>query len=135
MFIVVALLIPLILWIHPLNMIKNYKREKAYGKLMLQEEANEMMEDYPYDLSKRYSEVFKLLWLTFLYSELLPLGSFLTLAGLFAYYWVDKYNFLRSCNRKPGISGKMTLMAMKSIDATLFLVPAGAFLFDLILRH
>lgn len=93
------------------------------------------MEDYPYDLSKKYSEVFKLMWLTFLYAELIPLGSFLTLIGLFAYYWVDKYNFLRSCTRKPGISGKMTILAVKSIDATLFLVPAGGFLFDLILRN
>lgn len=94
-----------------------------------------MMEDYPYDMSKKYSEVFKLIWLTFLYAELIPLGSFLTLIGLFCYYWVDKYNFLNSCTRKPGISGKMSLLAVKAIDATLFLVPAGSLLFDLMLRH
>ncbi len=93
------------------------------------------MEDYPYDMSKKYSEVFKLMWLTFLYAELIPLGSFLTMMGLVLYYWVDKYNFTHSCSRKPGISGKMTLLAVKFIDATLFLVPAGAFLFDLMLRH
>ncbi len=29
----------------------------------------------------------------------------------------------------------MSLLALKSIDTTLFLVPAGAFLFDLMLRH
>lgn len=101
---------------------------------MRQDEANEIMEDYPYDMSKKYSEVFKLMWLTFLYSELIPFGSFLTLFGLIFYYWVDKYNFVRSCTRKPGISGKMTLLAVKSIDVTLFFVPAGAFLFDLMLR-
>lgn len=66
---------------------------------------------------------------------MIPLGSFLTILGLFFYYWVDKNNFVKSCTRKPGISGKMTLLAVKSIDATLFLVPAGAFLFDLMLRH
>jgi hypothetical protein len=93
-----------------------------------------MMEDYPYDMSKKYSEVFKLMWLTFLYAELIPLGSFLTLAGLFFYYWVDKYNFVKSCTQKPGISGKMTLLAVKLIDATLFMVPGGSFLFDLMLR-
>lgn len=74
------------------------------------------------------------MWLTFLYSELIPLGSFLALLGLTLYYWVDKYNFIHTCTRKPGISGKMTLVAVKAIDATLFLVPAGSFLFDLILR-
>lgn len=75
------------------------------------------------------------MWFTFLYAELIPLGSFLTLVGLFFYYWVDKCNFVKSCTRKPGISGKMSLFAVKSIDATLFLVPAGSFLFDLMLRH
>lgn len=75
------------------------------------------------------------MWLTFLYAELIPLGSFLTMAGLVFYYWVDKYNFVNSCTRKPGISGKMSLLAVKSIDATLFMVPAGSFLFDLILRN
>lgn len=75
------------------------------------------------------------MWITYLYAELIPLGSFLTILGLFFYYWVDKYDFVNSCTRKPGISGKMSLLAVKSIDATLFLVPAGAFLFDLMLRH
>ncbi len=93
-----------------------------------------MMEDYHYDMSKKYSEVFKLIWLTFLYSQLIPLGSFLAIYGLVLYYWVDKYNFVHSCTRKPNISGKMTLLAVKSIDATLFMVPAGSFLFDLMLR-
>lgn len=41
---------------------------------------------------------------------------------------------MRSCTRKPGISGKMSLLAMKAIDGTLFLVPGGGFLFDLMLR-
>lgn len=94
-----------------------------------------MIEDYHYDMSKKYSEVFKLMWITFLYVELIPLGSFLTIIGIVFYYWVDKYNFVKSCTRKPGISGKMTLLAVKSIDMTLFLVPAGSFLFDLMLRH
>jgi hypothetical protein len=56
------------------------------------------------------------------------------LIGLVFYYWVDKYNFVKSSTRKPSISGKMSLLAVKSIDAILFMVPAGSFLFDLILR-
>jgi hypothetical protein len=40
MFFVVALLIPLILWIHPFNIYKSWKRDKVYGTLMRQEEAN-----------------------------------------------------------------------------------------------
>jgi hypothetical protein len=38
---------------------------------------------------------------------------------------VDKLNFLRRSAIKTGISGKMAILALKSLDATLFLAPAG----------
>ena len=63
---------------------------------MTQKQANQLVEPYPYMLGKRYAEVFEIIWFTFLYSELIPLGSFLMLVGLMLYYWVDKYNFLRT---------------------------------------
>jgi hypothetical protein len=47
------------------------------------------------------------------------------LIGLILYYWVDKYNFLRRSVLKSGISGKMTILGLKSLDATLFLTYAG----------
>lgn len=74
------------------------------------------------------------MWFTFLYSELIPLGSFLVLIGLILYFWVDKYNFLRKSVLKSGISGKMAILGLKSLDATLFLPSAGQLLFDWILR-
>jgi hypothetical protein len=74
------------------------------------------------------------MWFTFLYSELIPLGSFLILIGLVLYYWVDKYNFLRRSALKEGLSGKITILSLKSLDATLFLAPAGRALFDWILH-
>lgn len=36
-----------------------------------------------------------MMWFTFLYADLIPVGSFMILFGLFAYYWIDKYNLLR----------------------------------------
>lgn len=74
------------------------------------------------------------MWFTFLYSELIPLGSFLTLIGLSLYFWIDKYNFLHRSTLKAGLSGKMAILGLKSLDATLFLSPAGAVLFDLLVR-
>jgi hypothetical protein len=75
------------------------------------------------------------MWFTFLYSSLIPLGSFLTLIGLILYYWVDKYNFLRRSVLKAGLSGKMAIMGLKSLDATLFLAPAGSILFGFIIHQ
>lgn len=65
------------------------------------------------------------MWFTFLYSKLIPLGSFLVLIGLVIYYWVDKYNFLRRSTLKSGISGKMAILGLKALDVTLFLTNAG----------
>ena len=65
------------------------------------------------------------MWFTFLYSDLLPLGVFLVLIGLVLYYWIDKYNFLRRSTVNNRVSGKMAILGLKSLDATLFLRPAG----------
>lgn len=51
------------------------------------------------------------------------------------YYWVDKYNFLRQSSIKTRVSGKMAILGLKSLDATLFLCPAGEMLFSAILRQ
>lgn len=55
MFFVVALLIPLVLSVEPYDIFKNYQRSKVYDTLIRQEEANIMIEDFPYDMSKKYS--------------------------------------------------------------------------------
>jgi hypothetical protein len=73
------------------------------------------------------------MWFTFLYSKLIPLGSFLIVIGLIMYYWVDKYNFLRRSALKEGLSGKMAILGLKSLDVTLFLPHAGSLLFQWIL--
>jgi len=75
------------------------------------------------------------MWFTFLYSELIPMGSFLVLIGLFLYFWVDKFNFLRRSAYKGGVSGKMSLLSLKSLDATLFLAPAGRVLFSYVMHN
>jgi hypothetical protein len=65
------------------------------------------------------------MWFTFLYSELIPIGSFLSLIGLFLYYWIDKYNFLKRSAIKSRVSGKMAILGLKSLDATLLLTHTG----------
>ncbi len=136
MFFITAFIIPLIWFIHPYNIIKNLKRKKLKDKKFInQKMANEIVEYYPYVLGKRYAEVFEIMWFTFLYSQLIPLGSFLVLIGLVLYYWVDKYNFLRKSAVNTRVSGKMAILGLKSLDATFFLCPAGQFLFSLLIRN
>ena len=56
MFFVTAFFVPLVWLIHPCYLLKKLKREKHYNKLLIdQETANELIEDFPYDLGKRYA--------------------------------------------------------------------------------
>lgn len=93
------------------------------------------MEPTHYDLGKRYAEIIEIMWFTFLYSTLIPLSSFISLAGMFLYYWVDKYTLLRKSTLRGEVSGKFVLTGMKLLDLTLILRPIGELVFDIQLRH
>ena len=74
------------------------------------------------------------MWFTFLYATLIPLGTFLSCAGLMLYYWVDKYNLLRRSAIKTEVSGRLVIESMNLLDLTLLLLPLGSILFDLQVR-
>lgn len=92
------------------------------------------MEDFPYDMGKRYAEVLETMWFTFLFASLIPFGNFLTLIGLLIYYWVDKYNLLRRSKVENIIGSKLPINAVKLMELTLFWKPLGEIIFDIRLR-
>lgn len=93
------------------------------------------MEDYPYDIGKRFAETIETLWFTYLYATLIPMGSIISAVGLGYYYWVDKYNLLRVHSMQTHISGNYLSMILKFLDLTLLLKVLGALLFDYQLRN
>jgi hypothetical protein len=74
------------------------------------------------------------MWFTFLYSTLLPVGAIITIFGLLAYYWVDKYNLLRRSSINRQISGNLIKKSLNLLDFTLFFKPVGSAIFDKHLR-
>jgi len=92
------------------------------------------MEDFPYDMGKRYAEILETMWFTFLYASLVPFGSFLTLLGLMIYYWVDRYNLLRRSKIENMIESKLPLRAVKLMELTLLWKPLGELIFDIKIR-
>lgn len=83
------------------------------------------MEDTPYDVGKRYAEVIEIMWFTRLYASLIPIGAILSLFGLSIYYWVDRYNLQYRSTLHYEVSGKMIRLALKLLDISLMLGPAG----------
>ena len=71
-----------------------------------------------------------MMWFTFLYSTLIPIGAVITCCGLLFYYWVDKYNLLRRSRIPGNISAKLVLTCMTLLDFTLILRPIGSIIFD-----
>jgi hypothetical protein len=70
------------------------------------------------------------MWFTYLYADLIPIGSFVILIGLFLYYWVDKYNLLRRSYVKDHVSGDLAKKSLFLLDLTLLFKPLGSILFD-----
>jgi hypothetical protein len=83
------------------------------------------MELPEYSMGKRYAEIIKTIWFTFLYSELLPFGVIYSVTGLILYYFVDKYVLLYKCSVKESVSSKLSRTMITVLEFTLVLKPAG----------
>jgi len=74
------------------------------------------------------------MWFTFLYVDLIPIGTLLIMIGLMIYYWIDKYNLLRRASVDGNMSGQIVVGALKLLDAVLFWRFAGELIFDIQIR-
>jgi multisubunit Na+/H+ antiporter MnhG subunit len=83
------------------------------------------MEDYPYDIGKRYAEIIEIMWFTYLYSSLIPIGAMLALIGFIMYYFIDKYNLLRRSSIANTIESKLSLLSIRLMEMTLVWKPVG----------
>jgi hypothetical protein len=103
---------PVIWIIDPWSIAKDYYRnqelEKGEHSLLTQQEANELMEKPDYLSAKRYADIMKTMWFTFFFGTAIPLGLPLSWAGLFGYYWADKYNLLYRRTVKESISDELS---------------------------
>jgi hypothetical protein len=61
----------------------------------------------PYDLSERYTNMTKVLFMTFYYSMIFPAAYFLAGATLAVHYWVDKFCLLRVWAPAPELGGSI----------------------------
>lgn len=62
------------------------------------------MEEPDYLSAKRYSDVMKTMWFTFMYGTAIPLGTLFSAIGITFYYYIDYYNILRRRTVKESIS-------------------------------
>lgn len=79
---------------------------------------------YPeYNLAKRYADVIKIIWFTFMYGNLIPIGNLFSVVCLILYYWIDKYNLLRKSSLMPYISNELSDKMLNLLDMVLIIKP------------
>lgn len=135
MFMINSLFVPILWLINPSYLAYRYNKWKSFGqKCYTQAEANSIMERPPYDVGKRYGEVLEIMWFTFLYLSLIPIGGIFSCFGLAFYYWIDKYNLLRRSSIHSSVSGQLMKLTLKMLDFTLVLRVVGELIFDYQIR-
>ena len=83
------------------------------------------MEQPDYLSAKRYSDVMKTMWFTFLYGSTIPLGSFVSCIGLILYYHIDKYNLLFRRTVKESISKDLSIYMINQLELIVFFSAFG----------
>ncbi|EAR87534.2 transmembrane protein, putative (macronuclear) [Tetrahymena thermophila SB210] len=132
-----AILPPLVWIINPYQIYKENKRKKqlqlAKQKMcfLTQQEANELMEEYPYIQGKRYADIMKTMWFTFLYAPCIPLGNFFSMFNLVIYYYIDKYNILRNSTVKENLSKEVSLQMTENLEYITVFFALGNFTFSI----
>lgn len=136
MFIFNAYLSPIVFMFNPYNFFSWIKRKIYYGnQYYTQQQANKLMEMPEYSMGKRYAEIIKTIWFTFLYVELLPFGVVYSLTGIILYYFTDKFTLTYNACVKSSVSSELSRTMVTVLDFTLVLKPVGELIFDYQLRH
>ena len=83
------------------------------------------MEHTNYFQAKRYTDIMKTMWFTFLYGNAIPIGIVLSLLGLVCYYWVDKYNVMRRRTVKENLSKDVSIGMIELLEMTIIFCGFG----------
>ncbi|CAD8147563.1 unnamed protein product [Paramecium octaurelia] len=119
-FVLNAIFPPFIWFVDPWSLCKNIWRKYIISKgekaLLTQQEANKLMEEPDYLSAKRYSDVMKTMWFTFMYGTAIPLGTLFSAFGILIYYFVDYYNILRRRTVKESISIQLSTEMIEMLE-------------------
>ncbi|CAD8069040.1 unnamed protein product [Paramecium sonneborni] len=119
-FVLNAIFPPFIWCVDPWSFCKNIWRKYIMSKgdraLLTQQEANKLMEEPDYLSAKRYSDVMKTMWFTFMYGTAIPLGTLFSAFGILIYYFVDYYNILRRRTVKESISIQLSTEMIEMLE-------------------
>lgn len=74
------------------------------------------MERTSYTMGKRYADIMKTMWFTFLYSPALPLATPWSILGLSIYYFADKHNVIARRTIKESIGMGLSIEMIELLE-------------------
>jgi len=79
------------------------------------------MEQVAYTMGKRYADIMKTMWFTFLYCSCIPLGTLWSILGLSIYYHADKHNVVVRRTIKDIIGADLSIEMIEMLEFSIFL--------------
>jgi len=76
-------------------------------------------------MGKRYADIMKTMWFTFMYSPAIPIAPLYSLLGLIIYYWADKYNALNRRHISEGVGKELSIQMIELLEVILILHAFG----------
>ena len=83
------------------------------------------MMDEPASLGKHFAETIEIIWFTFMYSSIIPVGAPIILIGFVVNYWVVKWIILRRSSVAHQVSGNFVMLALSLLDFSIVMKPLG----------
>lgn len=80
-----------------------------------------MCEQVAYTMGKRYADIMKTMWFTFLYCSCIPLGTLWSMVGLMIYYNADKCNVVKWRTIKDMIGSDLSNSMIENLEISIFL--------------
>ncbi len=94
-------------FIQILDVPGNFKKHVLAPRSPTLKKISKYFRGTPYELAERYTNLTKVLFMTFYYSMIFPAGYFLAAATLAVHYWVDKFCLLRVWTPAPELGGNI----------------------------
>ena len=109
--------------------MKLYTRHKAekdpHNRSLNQKAAHTLFEGTQYDMSYKYAMLMKTILLTCFFAPAIPIALLISVFGLSAMYWVDKYLLLRRAALPSALGGELTRSMIEYIEWAGFMYAAG----------
>eukprot|EP00541_Cyclophora_tenuis_P000573 CAMPEP_0116575050 /NCGR_PEP_ID=MMETSP0397-20121206/19739_1 /TAXON_ID=216820 /ORGANISM="Cyclophora tenuis, Strain ECT3854" /LENGTH=521 /DNA_ID=CAMNT_0004103893 /DNA_START=128 /DNA_END=1693 /DNA_ORIENTATION=+ len=93
------------------DLYNNFKRHILGPRQLDQRRMNQKFQGAVYRLSARYTEMTKVLFMTFYYAFIFPPGFIFAGVTLGVTYWVDKFSLLRKWKREPLLDNQIAKMS------------------------